>query len=223
MEKNDDNSNCLGFDFEPEAVIVGGGDFPTHPIPLHWVETCDKLVCCDGTANQWLDKEQLPWQIVGDGDSLSTAAKEKFADRITINPDQETNDQTKAVEYLAQKGICRIAIVGATGRREDHTIGNISLLIDYLRDGLEVRIYTDHGVFIPCRNNSCFECPVGTAVSIFSFGTEGMTSEGLAYPLYDLKSWWQGTLNHTVETKFQIKCKGEYLVFLNYENKKVRQ
>ena len=223
MEENDNRRNALGLDFEPEAVIVGGGDFPSHPIPLHWIETCEKLVCCDGTANQWLERPQRPWRIVGDGDSLSPEARAAFSDILTLNPDQETNDQTKAVTFLAEKGIRRMAIVGATGRREDHTIGNISLLIDYLHEGLEVRIYTDHGVFIPCHDDKTFNCPLQTAVSIFSFGTEGMTSEGLAYPLYDFKSWWQGTLNHTISTTFSIHCQGDYLVFLNYENKKLRQ
>ena len=223
MERNDERTNLVGLDFEPEAVIVGGGDYPSHPIPRHWLSHCEKIVCCDGTANQWLDKKERPWQIVGDGDSLSDRAKVEFADIITINPDQETNDQTKAVDFLAKKGLHHIAIVGATGRREDHTIANVSLLIEYMHWGLDVRIYTDHGVFVPCQDNTTFVCPTHTAVSIFSFGTEGMTSEGLAYPLYDLKSWWQGTLNHSIAPTFTIRCKGEYLVFLNYENKKIRE
>ena len=223
MEKNDEYTDCLGFDFEPDAVIVGGGDFPSHRVPLQLLHECDKIVCCDGTANQWPADEKRPWQIVGDGDSLSPEAKEKFADIITLSPDQETNDQTKAVKYIAEKGLRKIAIVGATGRREDHTIGNISLLMEYFHEGITARIYTDHGVFIPCKDNTTFRCPLRTAVSIFSFGTQGMTSEGLAYPLYDLKSWWQGTLNHTCAETFSISCRGEYLVFLNYENKKIRE
>ena len=51
--------------------------------------------------------------------------------------DQETNDQTKAVNFLLAQGKRRIAIIGATGNREDHTLGNISLLSDYLRAGAE--------------------------------------------------------------------------------------
>ena len=61
------------------------------------------------------------------------------------NPDQETNDQTKAVNYLMEKGFRRIAIVGATGRREDHTLGNISLLMEYMRMGQKYVMYTDYG------------------------------------------------------------------------------
>lgn len=199
-----------------EALIVGGGDFPTHPIPLQLMQTTERLVCCDGAANEFLVRGMRPWRVVGDCDSLSPDTEKAFADILRFNPDQETNDQTKAVTYLTQKGIHRIGIVAATGRREDHTLGNISLLIEYMRQGLEVHLYTDHGVFIPCRNTNTFECPTGTAVSIFSFGTCNMRAEGLHYPLRDFTNWWQGTLNKTDRPVFTIRCEGEYLVFLNY-------
>ena len=223
MERNDENTDCLNFDFTPEAVIVGGGDFPTHPIPLHLLHSNKKIVCCDGTANQWLAKGERPWHIVGDGDSLSDEARRIFADIITIDPDQETNDQTKAVHYLSALGIKRIAIVAATGRREDHTIGNVSLLMEYMREGLEVRMFTDHGVFIPCQDTRTFHSPLGTAVSIFNANATGISSEGLAYSLYDINRLWQGTLNNTTAPQFTIRCQGDYMVFINYENKKVRE
>lgn len=202
-----------------DAIIVGGGDFPVHPIPLEILGSSDKVVCCDGAANEFYTRGLQPWRIVGDCDSLSPEAAGKFRDIIRYNPDQETNDQTKAISYLASKGYTNIAIVAATGRREDHTLGNISLLMEYMRQGLQVRIYTDFGVFIPCRDNNTFESPVGSAVSIFSFGTAGMTAEGLQYPLRDFTSWWEGTLNVTTAPSFTIKCKGEYLVYITYPEK----
>ena len=223
MEENDQITDLIRITYHPEAVILGGGDFPSHPIPLELVRKTKHLVCCDGSVNQCMDEDLSPWRVVGDGDSISTEARKMYADRIRTNPDQETNDQTKAVEYLRQKGIRRVAIVGATGRREDHTLGNISLLMEYFKEGLEARIYTDYGVFIPCGNDTRFTCPLGSAVSIFSFGTEGMTSEGLAYPLYDFNAWWQGTLNHTISEQFEIHCKGNYLVYIAYENIKERK
>lgn len=201
-----------------DAVVMGGGDFPVHPIPLKLVREAERIVCCDGAANELLARGMRPWRVVGDCDSLSPEAAEAFRDIVRRNPDQETNDQTKAVSYLAGKGMRHIAIVAATGRREDHTLGNISLLVEYMRQGLDVRIYTDYGVFLPCRGNRTFACPVGTAVSVFSFGTRGMEAEGLKYPLRDFTNWWQGTLNTTDAPVFTIRCEGEYLVYINYEN-----
>ena len=201
---------------EIDAVILANGDFPSAPLPLQVLEKAPYVVCCDGGANEYLAKGYLPDVIIGDGDSLSEENRAKYASLIHYNPDQETNDQTKAIQFLVAQGKKRIAIVGATGKREDHTIGNISLLMEYMRMGVEVYMYTDYGVFIPCKDLSTRECRVGQQVSIFNFTARGFQSKGLAYSIYDFTNWWQGTLNTCTETSFTIEAEGEYLVFMNY-------
>lgn len=203
-------------DFSPEAVIIDAGKFPDNKIALRWLDGCERIVCCDGAANNYLSKNREIWRIVGDCDSLDLEIMEKYHDIVRRFPDQETNDQTKSVKYLAEKGIRRIAVLGATGMREDHTLGNISLLIEYLKQGLDVRAYTDFGVFIPVFGSRPFNCKIGTQVSIFNFGSSGMRSEGLRYPIRDFDNWWQGTLNEAVSSSFTIYAEGYYLVFLNY-------
>ena len=201
---------------EIDAVILANGDFPSAPLPLQVLEKAPYVVCCDGGANEYIAKGHLPDVIIGDGDSLSEENRTKYVSIIHHNPDQETNDQTKAVQFLLAQGKKRIAIVGATGKREDHTIGNISLLMEYMRMGMDVRSYTDYGIFIPCKDTVTFRCRKGQQVSIFNFTARGMKSKGLAYPIYDFTSWWQGTLNRCTDTSFTIEAEGEYLVFLNY-------
>lgn len=204
-------------DFAPEAVIVDAGQFPENKIALGWLDGCEKIVCCDGAANRYLASGHKAWRIVGDCDSLSPEIIEAYKDIIRSFPDQETNDQTKSVKYLFSKGVRKIAVLGATGMREDHTLGNISLLIDYLREGVEARAYTDYGVFIPVEGDREFTCPAGSQVSIFNFGAKNMRSEGLRYPIRDFDSWWQGTLNETTEATFRIQARGFYMVFINYQ------
>ena len=199
-----------------EAVILAGGDYPTCELPLTILREARYVVCCDGATNEYISRGNMPDAIVGDGDSLSEEYRTRFAERVHHNPDQETNDLTKAVEFLRQRGVQNIAVVGATGRREDHAIGNIALMAEYLQAGLNVRIYTDYGVFIACRDAATFDCSVGQAVSIFNFTAEGFTAEGLKYPLYDFTKWWQGTLNRTTAERFTISAKGDYLVFVAY-------
>lgn len=199
-----------------EAVILANGEFPSARLPLHLLHTAPMVVCCDGGADAYIARGMVPHVIIGDGDSLSEENRERFSHLIHYVSDQETNDQTKAVTYLMQKGISRIAIVGATGKREDHTLGNISLLVEYMRMGAEVRMYTDYGVFIPCSGDRTFFCNPGSQVSIFNFGARHFRSEGLRYPIYDFSTWWQGTLNECVENKFTLCAEGEYLVFVTY-------
>ena len=199
-----------------EAVILANGDYPSNEKPLQILEEAPFVVCCDGGANEYIAKGHLPNIIIGDGDSLSEENRLKHVSLLHHIPDQETNDQTKAVQYLLAQGKRKIAIVGATGKREDHTIGNVSLLMEYMRMGAVVRSYTDYGVFIPCKDTCTFNCNIGQQVSIFNFTAKNLQSEGLAYPIYDFTSWWQGTLNECTDTSFTIKAEGEYLLFINY-------
>ena len=142
---------------EIDALILANGDYPSASLPLRILEEAPYVVCCDGGANEYIARGYLPDVIIGDGDSLSEANRLQYASLIHHNPDQETNDQTKAVQFLLAQGKRKIAIVGATGKREDHTIGNISLLMEYMRMGAEVRSYTDYGIFIPCKDACTFE------------------------------------------------------------------
>lgn len=203
-------------DFSPQAVIIDAGKFPENSNALQWLDGCERVVCCDGAANRYLAVSGRVWRIVGDCDSLDPAIMERYHDIVRPFPDQETNDQTKSVKYLAGKGVRRIAVLGATGMREDHTLGNISLLIEYLKQGVDARAYTDYGVFIPVCGNREFHCRPGSQVSIFNFGATCMRSEGLRYPIRDFDNWWQGTLNETTAPSFTIHADGYYLVFINY-------
>lgn len=195
---------------------MDAGTFPNNSVALQWLERCELIVCCDGAADGYISAGRIPWRIVGDCDSISSETRHRYSAILRPNPDQETNDQTKSVKYLASKGIRRIVIIGATGRREDHTLGNISLLTEYLKHGIDARIYTDYGVFIPVSGSRSFVCPPGTQVSIFNFGASGMRADGLRYPIRDFDSWWQGTLNETTGDEFAIHAEGIYLVFINY-------
>ncbi len=199
-----------------DAVIVAGGEFPTAPQPQEILQSAPFVVCCDGAADRYIATGRVPDAIVGDGDSISTANREKFARLMHVITEQESNDQTKAVRFLMERGKRRIAIVGATGKREDHTIGNISLLIEYARAGCNVCSFTDHGVFIPCNGTTTHKCRKGQQVSIFSITAKELSAEGLLYPIYDFTNWWQGTLNECTSEVFTINANGEYLLFINY-------
>ena len=199
-----------------DAVVVAGGEYPTAAQPLAVLQNAPLVVCCDGAADRHIATGRTPDAIVGDGDSISDENREKYAHLLHIVPEQESNDQTKAVRYLMERGKRRIAIVGATGRREDHTIGNISLLIEYARAGCDVCSFTDHGVFIPCNGTSTHKCRKRQQVSIFSITAKDLSADGLLYPIYDFNNWWQGTLNECTGDEFTINAQGEYLLFINY-------
>ena len=130
-----------------DAVVLANGEYPAAAPPLQILADAPYVICCDGGADEYIRNGHIPNLIIGDGDSISEENRKKYGYLLHRISEQDTNDQTKAVNYLLSQGKRRIAIVGATGKREDHTLGNISLLMDYMRAGADVRTYTDHGVF----------------------------------------------------------------------------
>ena len=202
-----------------ETVILTDGGFPKHEIPLSFLKNARRVICCDGATEKLLAFGREPDFIVGDLDSISEELKQRFASILFLNPEQETNDLTKSVKFCIEHGWDRITILGATGKREDHTLGNLSLLVDYGKIA-QVQLLTDYGVFNPQYQSSVYESYGGQQVSIFSLNSPTLlTTQGLVYPLEkrNLTSWWQGTLNEAAGDSFCIAMDaGEILVFREY-------
>lgn len=205
--------------FESEVVILCDGSFPKHPVTLSYLNNAEQIICCDGAADKLIEFGLTPSFIVGDMDSVSEKTKTELADKIIASKDQETNDQTKAVEFALQQGIKKVVILGATGKREDHTIGNISLLLDYA-EKIEVISVSNSGIFQPALKAKTFESFKGQQVSIFSLGIpSSVSSKNLKYPLNNtiLSSWWMGTLNECMDNSFSLEFdKGKFIVFQKF-------
>ena len=199
-----------------EAVIIANGEYPQATEAVNVVRNTPFVACCDGGANEYIARGNCPDIIIGDGDSLSEENRRKYGNILLQIDEQENNDQTKAVNHLIEQGFRRIAITGATGKREDHTLGNISLLIEYARKGATVYSFTNYGIFIPCKGKCTVASQKGQQVSIINFTAKGFKGEGLLYPIYDFTNWWQGTLNECTGEAFTIEAEGEYLLFMNY-------
>ncbi|MDR1368922.1 MAG: thiamine diphosphokinase [Dysgonamonadaceae bacterium] len=201
------------------TVIVANGAFPEHKIPLSFLQKAERIICCDGATENLLAYGLTPDHIVGDLDSLSEELRIRYANILHHDPDQETNDLTKAIEFCRKNNRKEITILGATGKREDHSLANISLLADYIKL-VKVQLLTDYGVFVPITNSTSFESFKGQQVSIFSLTPETFFTTGnLQYPLNqrNLTSWWQGSLNEASGNSFEIKInQGKVLIFREY-------
>jgi len=196
------------------TVIIANGSFPVHETPLSFLARADFIVCCDGAANDFIARGGVPDAIVGDCDSISEENKIRFNNIIFTDNDRETNDLTKSVKFCVHREKTNIVILAATGKREDHTLGNISLLADYMEIA-NVKMVTDYGIFTPICAYTSFESFEGQQVSVFSIDHTSITSHNLKYPLHNtiLTNWWQGTLNESCGNSFSIDTKGKMVVF----------
>ncbi len=197
-----------------ETVILANGKFPEHPLPLSYLKSAERIICCDGAVEGLVRYSLEPYAIIGDCDSLGSEIFERYSDRIYVEEEQETNDLTKSVNWCVNKGFTDLVIIGATGKREDHTIGNISLLAEYSLNA-SVKMITDTGIFLPIHNSDTIKSLPGQQISIFSINpaTE-ITSVGLMYPLNRkrLKNWWEATLNEALGDNFSVDFSGGPLI-----------
>ena len=207
-------------------VIMAAGDFPVHPIPLKALNEADVLVACDSAA-AGLVKRNLSFDyVVGDMDSLGKEYQVQLKDKLVHIREQDTNDLQKAFRFTTS--LCapgdRITILGAAGKREDHTIANISLLTDFAMIHPGIKIFTDTGIFFPVLRSGAFPSYPGQAISLFNPGSGRicLSSEGLEYPLdhLELSKWWTASLNRASGDSFSLELDGEggIIVFALYAN-----
>lgn len=211
-----------------DGVIFADGDCPTHPIPLGILRSGRPVIACDNAGAQLITKWNiLPDAIVGDGDSLPQQFKDRYKDIIHYVAEQDYNDLTKAtrffLEHYRSPGTKhpRICYIGCTGKREDHTLGNISLPTFYRQEfGVEGALPTDFGWFVYCHGACEFESIPNQQVSIFNLNCSALTSQGLQWPIYPFAQWWQGTVNNALGNAFSIDGNGDYIVYRTYETKR---
>lgn len=202
------------------VVIICDGVFPKSEYPRYLIRTADFIICCDGALVKFLrnskaifGEQRLPDLVIGDMDTLSESMQKKYADIIVKEDEQEHNDQTKAVRWALNnlEGVESIYIIGATGGRADHTIGNAALLMEYTRMfdlyGINIESVTDNGTIFPINDTTEFDCGTGREVSIFTpDNTLRIKSEGLMYPTDDVvfDNWWKATLNKSVSDTVKL-------------------
>lgn len=204
-----------------DCIIIADGLFPTSKSIFKLIENNKYIIVCDGAIKNVDSHNIIPHTIIGDLDSIDQKLKNKYSDIIIYNKDQETNDLTKSVMYAKEKGFKNILILGATGLREDHTLGNISLLINY-RDLFDsIIIMSDFGYFISINKTTTFKSIPGQQISIFTLPELiNISSEGL---LYEFKNrtfplWWEGTLNQAISDSFTLQLEGKGNVIVYFSN-----
>ena len=199
-------------------LIVANGDFPNHSIPLKLFNKINSIIACDGAADILINKGYIPDVIIGDIDSLSIKSKEKYKDKIVKVPTQSQNDLRKTINYAKEQNISDILIVGASGKREDHTIGNIFSLLDY--KNLNIKLFTDTGFFFCIHNDQTINSFNGQQVSIFSVDSRiKISSNNLKYNFNkeSITNIYMGTLNESTSNTFTLKIShGSLLIFQTY-------
>ena len=167
----------------------------------------------------------VPDLAVGDFDSADIKIREKYADNdntILLNPVKDSTDTHVAVKKALKLKPKSIAIVGATGKRIDHMLGNIGLLKICLDNGIDNAFILDNNNKIRIINKDTVirkKELYGEFISLIPFTDEvsGITLEGFKYSLREgkfIKDDTLGISNELVKEEGLIKLKSGSLLLL---------
>lgn len=201
------------------TIIVGNGETPQGEIPMLFLQHARFIVCCDGALEKLLKIDIKPDVVIGDCDSISEERRQQFKDIIIEDKDQECNDLQKALKYCLKQQFGPVAILGASGLRDDHQLANLSILNMYA-ERMDLIMVSNYGLFSFISEDTTFASTPGQEVSVFSFDGQALFSfSGLQYPVHNRRfaQLWEGSLNKALGNSFTITLNnGRGVVFREF-------
>ena len=145
---------------------------------LTFVQTfATDFVGVDSGADVLWAANVTPMAVIGDLDSISDVARERFASVIHHFPEQDTTDFEKALSRV--QAPVTLA-VGFTGGRMDHSLAALNVLARYLDRGV-ILMDADEICFMAPQGKTLFEVPPETPFSLMPLGKCQVTVTGLKW------------------------------------------
>ncbi len=166
------------------------------PFARIWTEsrTWDLVISADAGLRFCAEAGIVPDLVVGDFDSADPADLRHFRAACpekleTFPAEKDETDTELAFGYAVRAGADRITILGGTGSRLDHVLGNIQLLLRGLDEGIECFLVDPHNRIRMIRSPLTLarEEQFGKYVSLIPFTEEvtGLTLNGFVYEVED--------------------------------------
>jgi len=208
---------------KPERMLLlCNGEPPSRSLVRALAAKADLIVAADGGANTARDCGITPGIIIGDLDSIRPATRRRFRDSVILHvPRQDNTDLEKAFDFLAASGPGSVMVLGATGRRLDFTLGNLSVLWNYTAF-LDITFRGDGWRAMPVGRSLMRAARPGTVVSLVPFGNcDGVTLRGLRYPLTNasMPVGEIGVSNVVRSSPFTVKVKRGKMLLVMLEGK----
>jgi thiamine pyrophosphokinase len=219
-----------------DTIIISGGSL-SKAFALDFLEKNKRsgqaggtrLVAADRGYEFFLEAGITPDLAVGDFDSLSdegreTLAKAEGTEVVRLKPEKDDSDTQSALNCAIRQGARNIAILGATGNRQDHMLANLGLFLLAREQGAQVTLVDpwNYMTLVPGDMILKREEQFGRYVSFFPLGgdVEGLTLTGFKYKLrgYRLRTVDSGLTvsNEIVEESARITYdKGTLLMIMS--------
>lgn len=179
------------------------------------------LLAADGGANHLGRIGLRPEAVIGDLDSISPRTRLAIGEeRMVHRPDQDRTDLDKALGYAFDElGLEEMRVIGATGGRLDHAVGNLGLLA---RLGLGERLVFDDGDhrILAVSGELTLEAEPGETWSFFTFDPTVLISlGGVKWLIEDTAIDLAGQpsiSNEAVSTRVAVRAEGGSVVVMRH-------
>ncbi len=180
------------------------------------MENYDIVCATDGAYKHLLERNIAPDWVSGDFDSLKERPKDV---ELIDTPDQNATDFEKALKILEEKGCVSVDVYGASGKEQDHFLGNISAVIQW-NEKMKITFYDDYGYYFIAEKKTVLNDVLGKTISLLPLPVaQKITTSGLQYPLKGEELCFGrriGTRNKAVSHQVTINySEGMLLVFVN--------
>lgn len=173
-----------------KCIIIAAGEFKEKKIIK---EKNDLLIIADAGYNNFLKLSNLKKEdidiVVGDFDSMRLEDMDlsKNTKVIKLNPIKDDSDTFDAVKAALNLGYKEFYLYGVLGKRIEHSLSNISILLYLKKQGLKAYIIDeDTTVEVICNEIKLFDNKNSGYISIFPIEKcEGVSIKGLKYELKD--------------------------------------
>ena len=175
-------------------IVVGGSIKDAFALEYMKKENPDFCIAADSGMNFFYRNGMQPDLIVGDFDSASTEALRYFQARGKIaweklNPIKDDTDTESAIRKAIALGAEKITLLGATGTRLDHVLGNIELLGLGMQSNVLIELVDEKNKVRMINSGIRIkrEQQFGKYISLIPYTWEvtGLTLTGFKYPLKD--------------------------------------
>jgi len=199
------------------ALLIANGVLPSPRFLRELVSSSDLVVCANGGTRHALRIGIQPDVVIGDLDSLTPGVLRRLRrSKIVSFADQNQTDLEKAIRYLLKKRAKQVVILGATGKRIDHTLANVALLAKYQRR-VNLTLIDSSGEIQIVRSRVTFQAKRGATVSLLPLGKGvKVTTKGLRYALKNetLQFGSRGVSNEVIGSTVEIRVRGGKLLLI---------
>ena len=148
------SSHHIVRDDQEPALIIANGAACSDELLGQLLEWSPLVVVLDSAMERVVELGIKVDVLLGDFDRGFDAnyyRESHYPIEIIHTPDQDKTDLEKAFDYLYARNIPAVNVVWATGKRADHTITNLTNIVNY-REKLKIVIIDDHSkVFLMPR------------------------------------------------------------------------